>query len=373
MALIKCPNCGKEISDKAIRCVHCGYVLKKESNSPKREESNKNGHEKVPTRKENIIEKEPEKLSHKDSHKKQHFIILIFICIIVGLIILISILLLRQSNNKKINSETTENSNINKTYTASSVLNEADSDTTDSTNRKTISEDIIYQKTVYDGNDGRIVLEKVTSNGLTLKITSKLQNRTCTFSAYSIGFDGEQINLNQDDDQTIKPGETVEQRYSGTISKLSHRYLSMTGEFFDDQDTGLGQFEITNFDIGGQENLMYPNEQGSVIHDTDTINVRYIQCGGKGVRLLITNKTASAIELSLDSLTVDGKTFNEDDLILDPSEILGNTVGYIDIDLISVDEDIVPDKIKNVNGSMEYYDENSGDTLEKFSFDIKNQ
>lgn len=29
MALIKCPECGKEISDTSKRCVHCGYKLKK--------------------------------------------------------------------------------------------------------------------------------------------------------------------------------------------------------------------------------------------------------------------------------------------------------------------------------------------------------
>ena len=27
MALIKCPECGKEISDKANACIHCGYPL----------------------------------------------------------------------------------------------------------------------------------------------------------------------------------------------------------------------------------------------------------------------------------------------------------------------------------------------------------
>lgn len=27
MALIKCPECGKEISDKAIMCINCGYPL----------------------------------------------------------------------------------------------------------------------------------------------------------------------------------------------------------------------------------------------------------------------------------------------------------------------------------------------------------
>ena len=30
MALIKCPECGKEISDKSDKCIHCGYPLSKE-------------------------------------------------------------------------------------------------------------------------------------------------------------------------------------------------------------------------------------------------------------------------------------------------------------------------------------------------------
>lgn len=27
MALIKCPECGKKVSDKANVCIHCGYPL----------------------------------------------------------------------------------------------------------------------------------------------------------------------------------------------------------------------------------------------------------------------------------------------------------------------------------------------------------
>lgn len=28
MSLIKCPECGKEISDKSEKCIHCGYPLR---------------------------------------------------------------------------------------------------------------------------------------------------------------------------------------------------------------------------------------------------------------------------------------------------------------------------------------------------------
>ena len=30
MALIHCPECGKEISDKAEKCIHCGHVMKEQ-------------------------------------------------------------------------------------------------------------------------------------------------------------------------------------------------------------------------------------------------------------------------------------------------------------------------------------------------------
>ena len=29
MALIKCPECGKNVSNQAEACIHCGYPLKK--------------------------------------------------------------------------------------------------------------------------------------------------------------------------------------------------------------------------------------------------------------------------------------------------------------------------------------------------------
>lgn len=34
MALINCPECGKEVSDKAQSCIHCGYPLKKSKSAP---------------------------------------------------------------------------------------------------------------------------------------------------------------------------------------------------------------------------------------------------------------------------------------------------------------------------------------------------
>lgn len=35
MALIKCPECGKEISDSVEKCIHCGYEVKTEKKQKK--------------------------------------------------------------------------------------------------------------------------------------------------------------------------------------------------------------------------------------------------------------------------------------------------------------------------------------------------
>lgn len=40
MALIKCPECGKEISDQADRCIHCGYPLRFTGKNDTRESQN---------------------------------------------------------------------------------------------------------------------------------------------------------------------------------------------------------------------------------------------------------------------------------------------------------------------------------------------
>ena len=32
--LIACPECGKQVSDQAVSCPHCGYVLKKKKERP---------------------------------------------------------------------------------------------------------------------------------------------------------------------------------------------------------------------------------------------------------------------------------------------------------------------------------------------------
>ena len=34
MALISCPECGKQISDQAPACIHCGYPLPKQPTAP---------------------------------------------------------------------------------------------------------------------------------------------------------------------------------------------------------------------------------------------------------------------------------------------------------------------------------------------------
>ncbi len=86
MALIKCPECGKEISDKAPKCIHCGYPLKKE---PKKEE-------KVEPKPKQTKKAEPENL---DGLTSAWLIIATLICFGIALIQLVSPIVYRLSTS----------------------------------------------------------------------------------------------------------------------------------------------------------------------------------------------------------------------------------------------------------------------------------
>ncbi len=62
MALIKCPECGKEISDRAEMCVYCGYPL-----TSKKVEEDHSTDEKIPSMRE-----EPENVEQKDNNIEEN-------------------------------------------------------------------------------------------------------------------------------------------------------------------------------------------------------------------------------------------------------------------------------------------------------------
>lgn len=67
MALIKCPECNKEISDKVTACPHCGYPLS-ETNSEK------------------LVEEYGEAKQKNKTNKKKSIKVLVIICVVVVLI-----------------------------------------------------------------------------------------------------------------------------------------------------------------------------------------------------------------------------------------------------------------------------------------------
>ena len=51
MSIIKCPECGKDISDKAAACIYCGYPINKVAESELPESSAPNNEEQAPNQK----------------------------------------------------------------------------------------------------------------------------------------------------------------------------------------------------------------------------------------------------------------------------------------------------------------------------------
>ena len=57
MALIKCPECGKEISDASTACIHCGYPISKNPDVQKKVKSNIENKEKKESLQEHLLKK----------------------------------------------------------------------------------------------------------------------------------------------------------------------------------------------------------------------------------------------------------------------------------------------------------------------------
>lgn len=78
MALIKCPECGREISDKSEQCIHCGYKLEKTDSGPGITSSD-NGS--IPTEKNETMDVEAGSVSGNSDRNKTAIVIAI-VCIV---------------------------------------------------------------------------------------------------------------------------------------------------------------------------------------------------------------------------------------------------------------------------------------------------
>jgi uncharacterized membrane protein YvbJ len=79
MALIKCKECGREISDAADSCPHCGFPLKQESNN----------NENITKKQMEEIVKDSEKRAYKDKTKKSISSCIVWIVIFFIILVII--------------------------------------------------------------------------------------------------------------------------------------------------------------------------------------------------------------------------------------------------------------------------------------------
>ena len=70
MALIKCPECGRDVSDKADDCIHCGFPLKEQA-------GHSTEHSNCGQNKQAMVQNKPAK----------HFGVILSVIIVVAIII----------------------------------------------------------------------------------------------------------------------------------------------------------------------------------------------------------------------------------------------------------------------------------------------
>lgn len=103
MALIKCPKCGKEISDKAEKCPHCGYPIEEieKNTATKPDENNEVGNTIVAENKKNENSNQHEGKKSFDKKKIFFSIGVIIIVICIGIFLYSQIQLKENLENQK--------------------------------------------------------------------------------------------------------------------------------------------------------------------------------------------------------------------------------------------------------------------------------
>lgn len=96
--LITCPNCGKNISDKAKSCVHCGFILNEQPNF--KDKTNTNNKNKKQFSELDTVERNKLLLEFGEDEPIQHGVIcfekkrLIFQLISLGVLVLVAVIML---------------------------------------------------------------------------------------------------------------------------------------------------------------------------------------------------------------------------------------------------------------------------------------
>jgi ribosomal protein L37E len=71
MALIKCPECGKEVSDRSDQCIHCGYPIKEEMDKLKQESQVEEVQQERELEEDNAVTESEQELEQEDEEKEE--------------------------------------------------------------------------------------------------------------------------------------------------------------------------------------------------------------------------------------------------------------------------------------------------------------
>ncbi len=340
MALITCKKCGGQISDKARKCPHCGYVLRAAKGEDISLGYNDN---------EQLLGQIQQDDNTTVNRKKRNNSVLIGLGVVVILLVsIISIML---------------NSHPLKKSEKSQAVNTSSNSTKD-------SDDYIYDKTIlYDSDYATLELGAITNQGIEISITSKLKNRDISAILNASALDGKVVAYSSPYSFKIQPGRTETYLMEGTIDTIEHKYISLCGELYDDTGTGFEKIDICDFEIGGNENReKYENEKIDIsTNDVDVVNQGI---GGTGIQLQVTNNNTHFIWLACEQLEVDDKSYDYSNMYLEHAYIPGRSTGIIYVNILGKNPDLVVSDIKEYNGVFKVID-NNGYTIGSFEISSK--
>lgn len=366
MALITCPICGNQISDKAPACLHCGHridnienipqnakpvrVKIKKANEPSQkaaisgstEEDSQNAavSENLSSREETF-----EKTDNQNKSKEK-LIIGILALLVLGLIGYII---------------STHQPNSNTSSIPTEVISETVSSSDESSDSSSNGDVFQVNKQIFDDQYLTLTCNYIDSEGVVFTVKSKLSNRNIDFDMDTVALDGQTIAGAYGEFVELSPGAEDSVRFHANIQDVEHKTMSLHAIAFNDQNTGFDTVDICDFDIGGTEHKAFDITSKPLLFKGTNFELRFFGIDDAGILLAATNYDTKTINTSGSITRINEKEFDQSS---DGRSMPPHSTIIITRRVFSDDPDLTPNEIKSFSYEGDTY---KGTIIDEFN------
>lgn len=220
-------------------------------------------------------------------------------------------------------------------------------------------------KVVYEGTNVILSCREIFKDGIEFEVTNTSDSSISLI--LNIGLDGYSAKLWGDAyEWEIAPNETKVCKMNGDIPHPEHALMSMYGIVFKDY-TGIEEFDIYDFDLGGKPNTDAAYPEGTEQFSSDDLTVDYIGADARGVNFAVSNKRDCSITVGFETFTINNDIRN---YAISVTTIPPHTEGVYLVDILSYNPAYFSNELKSFEGIM--YTVINGNRIDRFPVSSEN-